>query len=175
MFFRESNIVQNTYGSVDQLVLASEVATRYVHEAVDDVARRGQPRPDGQRQRRHLLRQHGQRQVPRSRWSCRWPTAARARTFECQPVHGDRGQLSRDQRTGTGCTYGGSTQSFLLINYLTNGTGGSPVFTYTLQGGEVVRRAPTGLAHRRRSAAARERGQYDHSMRHGADQPGVGG
>jgi hypothetical protein len=33
------------------------------------------------------------------------------------------------------CTYTASTQSILLINFLTNGTGGVPVFTYTLQGG----------------------------------------
>ena len=35
LFFSEANTVQNTYGSLDQLVLASETVTRYVHEAVD--------------------------------------------------------------------------------------------------------------------------------------------
>ena len=55
---------------------------------------------------------------------------------------------------GTACTYTGSTQSYLLINNLTNGTGGSPVFTYTLQGGEVCAGPPPGSATTTLKAAA---------------------
>ncbi len=36
LFFGEQTSIQNTFGAVDQLVLASETVTRFVHEAVDD-------------------------------------------------------------------------------------------------------------------------------------------
>ena len=72
-------------------------------------------------------------------------TAGAARTFQVNLYTPTADTLSRRSgSTGTACTYGGSTQSFLLINYLTNGTGGSPVFTYTLQGGEVCGGPPPG-------------------------------
>ena len=35
VFFSEQTTIQNTFGAVDQLVLASETVTRFVHEAVD--------------------------------------------------------------------------------------------------------------------------------------------
>ena len=87
-------------------------------------------------------------------------TAGSARTFQvnlyvANAEHAARGPAS----AGTACTYGASTQSFLLINYLTNGTGGSPVFTYTLQGGEVCGGPPPGSATTTLSRGSRRTGR----------------
>jgi len=46
--------------------------------------------------------------------------------------------------SGLQCTYTSSTRSILLINYLTNGTAGSPVFTYSLNGGGTCGGPPPG-------------------------------
>ena len=71
-------------------------------------------------------------------------TAGTARTFQVNLYVPNANSCPMTGSSGTACTYGASTQSFLLINYLTNGTAGSPVFTYILQGGEVCAGPPPG-------------------------------
>ena len=148
LFFGEQTSIQNTFSAVDQLVLASETVTRYVHEA----RRRRAATPGltvrlGQRQRRHLQRRHRASTVARG---------GRVQVTNGGERHEDvRDVLHPGRRCGQEplllgvrqCTYSSRPRRHLLINYLTNGTGGSPVFTYYLQGGEVVRRAaPPGTA-----------------------------
>ncbi len=142
VFFRESNIVQNTYQSVDQLVLASEVATRYVHEAVANSPTTN-PVQTANANALTFYSNTGNANGPQQ-VVMQVATVAGARTFQVNLYTPTTGSCPGINALGTACTYGGSTQSFLLINYLTNGTGGSPVFTYTLQGGEVCAGPPPG-------------------------------
>ena len=81
-------------------------------------------------------------------------TAGSARTFQVNLYPAESGSCPGINVIGTACTYTGSTQSYLLINNLTNGTGGTPVFTYTLQGGEVCAGPPPGSATTTLNAAA---------------------
>ena len=153
VFFRVSSGVQNTYAAVDQLVLASEVATRFIHEAVD-----------------------ASPQVPATPFVS---ASANAVTFYANTnnVNGPEkivvtvtsgasgralladiyspvaGSCPFSVASGATCTYTTSTRSILLINYLTNGTGGSPVFTYTLQGGGTCAGPPPGSGGTTLSAA----------------------
>ena len=152
--------MQNTYQSVDQLVLASEVVDP-LHPRGGGAVVVGEPLLDRQRQQRDVLRQHRQRQRPREGGHA-GDDGRVGPDVPGQPVHRQRQHAARcTGSAGTACTYGASTQSFLLINYLTNGTGGSPVFTYTLQGGEVCAGPPPGSAtttvSRRRRRSGRPR------------------
>jgi len=142
VFFRESNIVQNTYQSVDQLVLASEVATRYVHEAVAN-STTGNPVATANANNVIFYANTGNATGP-EQVVMQVATAGTARTLQVNLYPAGSGSCPGINVNGTGCTYSGSTQSFLLINNLTNGTGGSPVFTYTLDGGEVCAGPPPG-------------------------------
>jgi type II secretory pathway pseudopilin PulG len=147
VFFRESNIVQNTYGSVDQLVLASEVATRYIHEAVATTTVAGangvNPVQTANANNTTFYANTGNANGP-EQVVMQVATAGTTRTFKVNLYVPTAGSCPGINVAGTGCTYGGSTQSFLLINFLTNGTGGNPVFTYTLQSGEVCGGPPPG-------------------------------
>jgi type II secretory pathway pseudopilin PulG len=139
VFFRESNVVQNTYQSVDQLVLASEVVTRYVHEAVAPSSSTT-PFLSASANAATFYANTGNANGPQKA-VMQVATAGSSRTFQLNlftPTANSCPGIS----AGILCTYGASSQSFLLINYLTNGTGGSPVFTYALQGGEVCGGAP---------------------------------
>ena len=81
-------------------------------------------------------------------------TVGSARTFKVNLYDAQSGSCPGINVSGTTCTYSGSTESYLLISNLTNGTGGSPVFTYTLQGGEVCAGPPPGSATTTLKAAA---------------------
>ena len=144
VFFRESNIVQNTYSSVDQLVLASEVATRYVHEAVAPSST-ANPFLTANANSTTFYANTGNVNGPQE-VVMQEATAGSTRTFQVNLYSANPNTCPMTLAATTTCTYGASTQSFLLINYLTNGTGGSPVFTYTLQGGEVCAGPPPGAA-----------------------------
>ena len=142
VFFRESNIVQNTYQSVDQLVLASEVATRYIHEAVAP-SPTDNPVQIANANSATFYANTGDNAGP-EQVVMQVATSGTARTFQANLYEASAGSCPGINVNGTQCTYTGSTESYLLINYLTNGTGGSPVFTYTLQGGEVCAGPPPG-------------------------------
>ncbi|HVA03463.1 MAG TPA: type II secretion system protein [Acidimicrobiales bacterium] len=135
VFFRESNIVQNTYQSVDQLVLASEVATRYVHEAVSPSSSTN-PFSSANANNVTFYANTGKSTGP-EKVVMQVATAGSVRTFQVNLYVANANTCPMTGSSGTACVYGTSTQSFLLINFLTNGTAGSPVFTYNLQGGEV--------------------------------------
>ncbi len=152
VFFRESNIVQNTYGSVDQLVLASEVSTRYIHEAVapSSVAN---PVLTANANSTTFYANTGQANGP-EQVVMQVATAGTSRTFKVNLYPATAGTCPGINALGAGCTYTGSTQSFLLINFLTNGTGGNPVFTYILQSGEVCGGPPPGSPTATLNAAA---------------------
>jgi type II secretory pathway pseudopilin PulG len=152
VFFRESNIVQNTYQSVDQLVLASEVATRYIHEAVAPSAA-ANPVLSANANSTTFYANTGNAKGPQQ-VVMQVVTSGTARTFQVNLYTAGAGSCPGINPNGPGCTYAGSTQSYLLINYLTNGTGGSPVFTYTLQGGEVCAGPPPGSPTTTLSSAA---------------------
>lgn len=141
VFFRESNIVQNTYQSVDQLVLASEVSTRYIHEAVSPSST-ANPIQSANANSTTFYANTGDANGP-EQVVTQVTTTGSARTFQVNLYKATAGTCPGIS-SGTTCTYTGSTQSYLLINNLTNGTGGSPVFTYTLQGGEVCAGPPPG-------------------------------
>ncbi|HUY21580.1 MAG TPA: hypothetical protein VMV22_04490 [Acidimicrobiales bacterium] len=146
VFFRESTTVQNTYNSLDQLVLASEVVTRFVHEAVD-------PAPGGSASPflsasanavtfyANTGNANGPEKVVVSVTSSATGRAFSADIYTAQP-----NTCPFAANPGGTCNYGSAsaTRSILLINYLTNGTGGSPVFTYTLQGGGTCGGPPPG-------------------------------
>lgn len=139
VFFREGTVVQNTYTSIDQLVLASEVVTRYVHEAVAP-SPSGTPFAAAGANATTFYANTGNANGPQ-KVVVQVNTVGTSRSFQmslytptansCPPV-------------GGGCVYTASKQGSLLIDYLTNGTGGSPVFTYTLQGGATCAGPPPG-------------------------------
>jgi hypothetical protein len=144
LFFGEQTSVQNTYQSVDQLVLASEVVTRYVHEAVDPSPTAGSyPFLSAASNSATFYANTGLANGPAKVVVAVTTDASGNRTFQLNvfaPTAGTCPGVS----SGTACAYTTSTQSFLLINSLTDGTGGSPVFTYTLQGGTTCAGAPPG-------------------------------
>ena len=142
VFFRENNIVQNTYQSIDQLVLASEVATRYVHESVAPSSTTN-PVQSANANSTTFYANTGNALGPQQ-VVMQVATAGTARTFQVNLYTPQSGSCPGINANGAGCMYTTSTQSYLLINYLTNGTGGSPVFTYTLEGGEVCAGPPPG-------------------------------
>jgi hypothetical protein len=136
LFFGQSTIVQNTYAAIDQLVLASEVVTRYVHEAVAP-APNATPFSTAGANATTFYANTGNANGPEKVVAQVTNGAGGSRSF----------QLSLVPATASSCppcTYGSATQSFVLINYLTNGTGGSPIFTYTLQGGGTCAGPPPG-------------------------------
>ncbi len=144
VFFRESNIVQNTYQSVDQLVLASEVATRYIHEAVTpSPSSTSNPILTANANSTTFYANTGDPNGPQEIVT-QVTTTGSSRTFQVN-LYNAQANSCPGVSSGTTCTWNtSSTQSYLLINNLTNGTGGSPVFTYTLQGGEVCAGPPPG-------------------------------
>ncbi len=142
VFFRESNIVQNTYQSVDQLVLASEVVTRYVHEAVSPSSSTN-PFSVANANNVTFYANTGKSTGP-EKVVMQVTTAGSVRTFLVNLYVANANTCPMTGSSGSACVYGASTQSFLLINSLTNGTAGSPVFTYMLQGGEVCGGPPPG-------------------------------
>lgn len=142
VFFRENNIVQNTYQSVDQLVLASEVVTRYADEAVSPSST-ANPFLAANANSNTLYANTGKATGP-EKLVMQVSTVGAARTFGVNLYVANANSCPIAGTSGTACTYGSNTQSFLLINNLTNGTPGSPVFTYTLQGGEVCAGPPPG-------------------------------
>jgi prepilin-type N-terminal cleavage/methylation domain-containing protein len=144
VFFRESNIVSNTYQSVDQLVLASEVVTRYAHEAVSPSSTTN-PFLTANANSTTFYANTGKATGP-EKLVMQVSTVGTARTFGVNLYVANANSCPITGTSGTACTYGANTQSFLLINNLTNGTAGSPVFTYTLEGGEVCAGPPPGSA-----------------------------
>jgi hypothetical protein len=145
VFFHEQTTITNTFGAVDQLVLASETVTRFVHEAVDASPNApATPFVSASANAVTFTSNTGQANGPEEVVVQVSNGAAGTRTFglslipatpnTCPPSH-------------AGCTYNvGSATDTELINYLTNGTGASPVFTYLLQGGESCAGAPPGAA-----------------------------
>jgi prepilin-type N-terminal cleavage/methylation domain-containing protein len=152
VFFRENNIVQNTYQSVDQLVLASEVSTRYIHEAVSP-SPTANPIQTANANSTTFYANTGNANGPQEVVT-QVATVGSTRTFQVNLYTPTANSCPGINPSGTACTYAGSTQSYLLINNLTNGTGGSPVFTYTLQGGEVCAGPPPGSSTTTLKAAA---------------------
>jgi len=144
VFFRESTAVQNTYTAVDQLVLASEVATRYIHEAVD-------PTPtaalnafaSASANAVTFYADTGYVNGP-EKVVVSVTSAGSTRSFTADIYSPQANSCPFSLASGLQCTYTTSTRSILLINYLTNGTAGSPVFTYALDGGGTCGGPPPG-------------------------------
>jgi prepilin-type N-terminal cleavage/methylation domain-containing protein len=141
LFFSEQTSIQNTFGAVDQLVLASETVTRFVHEAVD-----ASPNPpatpfvSASSNAVTFTTNVGKTSGPEEA-VVKVTGAGTARKFGMTLIPA---AASSCPPGGGGCTYAGAATDSVLINFLTNGTGGSPVFTYTLQGGEVCAGPPPG-------------------------------
>ncbi len=135
VFFRESTAIQNTYNSVDQLVLASEVVTRYIHEAVDpSPVAPVSPFASASANATTFYANTGNPKGPQ-KIVVQVQTSPTQRSFLMDLYTPTAGTCPTTMVSVATCTYTASTQSILLINFLTNGTGGVPVFTYTLQGG----------------------------------------
>jgi type II secretory pathway pseudopilin PulG len=144
LFFGEETAVQNTYSAVDQLVLASEVATRYIHEAVDSSpASPATPFVSASANAVTFYANTGNVNGP-EKIVVTVTSGASGRAFVADIYSPATGSCPFSLTSTATCTYGASTRSILLINYLTNGTGGSPVFTYTLQGGGTCGGPPPG-------------------------------
>ncbi|HUI02420.1 MAG TPA: hypothetical protein VLZ77_02680 [Acidimicrobiales bacterium] len=144
LFFGQSTSVQNTYQSLDQLVLASEVVTRYIHEAVDPSPAAGtSPFASASANAVTFYANTGNANGPDKVVVQVSTDASGNRTFALD-LYPPTADSCPGVSSGTACTYTSSTQSFLLINYLTNGTSASPVFTYTLEGGSSCAGAPPG-------------------------------
>ena len=144
LFFGESTSVQNTYQSLDQLVLASEVVTRYIHEAVDPSPSNGTaPFLSASANAVTFYANTGNANGPDKVVVQVSTDGSGNRTFALD-LYPPTANTCPGVSTGSSCTYTSSTQSFLLINYLTNGTSASPVFTYTLQGNSSCAGPPPG-------------------------------
>jgi prepilin-type N-terminal cleavage/methylation domain-containing protein len=141
-FFGEQTAVQNTFTAVDQLVLASETVTRFIHEAVD-----ASPNPpatpflSANSNAVTFTTNTGRSSGPEEAVVQVTPVAGGTRKFGLSLV-----PAANCPPAGSGCTYLGPVIDTVLVNYLTNGTGGSPAFSYILQGGEVCAGAPPGAA-----------------------------
>jgi prepilin-type N-terminal cleavage/methylation domain-containing protein len=142
LFFGEETSVQNTFGAVDQLVLASETVTRFVHEAVD-----ASPNPpatpfvSASGNAVTFTTNTGKSSGPEEDVVNVSNVAGGTRKFGMSLIPAANNTCPPG---GSGCTYLGNATDVVLINFLTNGTGGSPVFSYLLQGGEVCGGAPPG-------------------------------
>ncbi len=144
VFFRESTAVQNTYTAVDQLVLASEVATRFIHEAVDPTPTStlnafNSANGNGVIFYANTGNANGPEKIVVS-----VSTSGGSRTFTADIYSPTAGSCPFSTGSGLQCSYTSATRSILLINYLTNGTAGNPVFTYTLDGGGTCGGPPPG-------------------------------
>ncbi|MGA2522253.1 MAG: prepilin-type N-terminal cleavage/methylation domain-containing protein [Acidimicrobiales bacterium] len=145
VFFRESTAVQNTYTAVDQLVLASEVATRFIHEAVDPSPTSTTfPFLSASANAATFYTNDGNANGPEKVVVSVSNGVGGTRTFTADIYVPTAGTCPFAANPTSTCVYTSATRSILLINYLTNGTGGSPVFTYTLQGGGSCGGPPPG-------------------------------
>jgi prepilin-type N-terminal cleavage/methylation domain-containing protein len=142
MSFRMTADVQNTYTAVDQLALASEVVTRYVHEAVANVSG-GTPFPSATADTATFYTDTGNANGP-VRAVAQVVTNGSVRSFKITLTPPVAGSCPTSASPNNVCAYGASPDGIVLINYLTNGTGGNPVFTYTLQGGTTCAGPPPG-------------------------------
>jgi hypothetical protein len=142
LVFRVSTQVQNTYNAVDQLALASEVVTRYVHEAVAN-APGGSPFVSATADTATFYTNAGNANGP-VRATVQVTTAGTIRSFKIILTPPVAGSCPTPASPNNTCTYGTNPDGLVLINYLTNGTGGNPVFTYTLQGGSTCGGPPPG-------------------------------
>lgn len=124
---------QNTYSAVDQLVLASESITRYVHEAVANAAG-GAPFVSASSNAAVFYANLGNSNGP-VKVTAQVATTGGVRTFKLILTPPTPGTCPTPGSPNGTCAYGASPDGMVLISYLSNGTGGSPVFTYTVQGG----------------------------------------
>jgi len=143
VFFRESTTVQNTYSAVDQLVLASEVATRFIHEAVDPAPGSASPFLSASANAVTFYSNTGNANGP-EKIVVTVTSNSTGRSFLADIYSPVAGSCPFSLTSTATCNYGTITRSILLINYLTNGTGASPVFVYTLQGGGTCGGPPPG-------------------------------
>jgi prepilin-type N-terminal cleavage/methylation domain-containing protein len=142
LFFGEETSVQNTFGAVDQLVLASETVTRFVHEAVDASPNApATPFVSASGNAVTFTTNTGKSSGPEKDVVNVSNVAGGTRKFGMSLIPAATGSCPPG---GGGCNYAGSATDVVLINFLTNGTAGSPVFSYLLQGGEVCAGAPPG-------------------------------
>ena len=142
MILRVGTDVQNSYSSVDQLVLSSEVVTRYVHEAVAN-ASGGSPFVSANSNAVVFYADLGNANGP-VQVNAQVVTVGGVRTFKVILTPPTAGTCPTSAAPNGTCAYGASTDGIVLVNYLSNGTGGNPVFTYTLQGGSTCAGPPPG-------------------------------
>jgi len=145
LFFGEQTSIQNTFGAVDQLVLASETVTRYVHEAVDNSpGGLASPFASANGNAVTFTANTGIAGAPEEVVVQVASGASGTRTFSMSLIPATKNTCPP---AGAGCSYpANGTNNTVLINYLTNGTGGSPVFSYLLQGGESCAGSTPGAA-----------------------------
>ncbi len=144
LFFGEETSIQNTFGAVDQLVLASETVTRYVHEAVDNSpGGLASPFISASGTGVTFTANTGIAGAPEEVVVQVTNGVSATRTFGMSLIPAGKNSCPP---TGAACTYTGGSNNTVLINYLTNGTGGNPVFSYLLQGGESCAGPPPGAA-----------------------------
>jgi len=144
LVFKVSTDVANTYSAVDQLALASEVVTRYVHEAVAN-APGGSPFVSATADTATFYANTGNANGP-EKVVAQVTTAGTIRSFKITLTPAVAGSCPTPTHSYPAytCSYGASPDGYVLINYLTNGTGGNPVFTYTLSGGATCAGPPPG-------------------------------
>ncbi len=168
LFFGEQTSIQNTFGAVDQLVLASETVTRFVHEAVDDSpGGLASPFTSASSNAVTFTANTGIAGAPEEVLVKVTNGVSGTRTFGMSLYPATSGSCPP---SGSGCTYSGSDNS-VLINYLTNGTGGSPVFSYQLQGGESCAGPPPGSAPTTLATALTNGSQYTSVSVNGLTSP----
>ena len=147
LFFGEQTSIQNTFSAVDQLVIASETITRFVHEGVDAwAATPASPFVSASANAVTFTSNTGNALGPQEVVIQVTNGVSGTRTFGMSliPASVVSGKSTCFSPTSN-CAYSAShADDTVLINYLTNGTGGSPVFTYYLQGGEVCGGPPPG-------------------------------
>lgn len=123
LFFGEQTAIQNTFGAVDQLVLASETVTRFVHEGVDNSpGGLASPFVSASSNAVTFTANTGIAGVPEEVVVQVSNGAGATRTFGMSLYPATTGSCPP---TGVGCTYTGGADNTVFINYLTNGTGGA--------------------------------------------------
>jgi len=169
LFFGEQTSIQNTFGAVDQLVLASETVTRYVHEGVDNApGGLASPFVSASSNAVTFTANTGITGAPEEVVVHVTNGVAGTRTFGMSLFPATSGTCPP---SGAGCTYTGGADNTVLINYLTNGTGGNPVFSYQLQGGESCAGPPPGSAPTTLASALTSGNQYTSVSVNGLTSP----
>jgi len=141
-FYDESLAVQRTYNGADQTLLTSEIMTRYIREMVEPAPQSGlgvptPPFATATGCSATFYADTGNPNGPEKVVAQASPCAGSHQNFTMTTTAPDANSCPITGSTGTACTYTTNpSRRFVTIPNLINNT--TPVFTYTLQGGNTT-------------------------------------